>query len=128
MSNKPIVSRFSVLGNHFRNLSDRKQAPDLHELYQHPDRLPDAVRKSPEAWRCLQLLGPLAWDRFPERDLQRNWGQDPTPYAAFAAACLYKLDRQIHSMAQLRQRLLDYPELASAAGPTGSVESTMITS
>jgi len=30
--------------------------------------------------RCFELLAPLDWAHFPERNLQRNWGHSQTPY------------------------------------------------
>jgi hypothetical protein len=79
MSNSFIVSPFGRLAGRFRPTP----ALDLHHWSLDPDRLPYPVRASPEAIRCLSLLGPLAWDGFPERDLQRNHGQASTPYAAW---------------------------------------------
>ena len=61
--------------------------------------------------RYLDLLGPLAWDAFPERDLHRHSRNAPTPYAPFLAACLVKLDLQLPHMSQLRQYLIDHPPL-----------------
>jgi len=66
--------------------------------------------------RCLNLLGPLAWDAFPERDLQRNYGQPSTPYAALAAACLIKLDQAIATFSYLASWLSERPALAWLLG------------
>jgi hypothetical protein len=66
--------------------------------------------------RYLDLLGPLAWPDFPERDLLRNWGQPAVPYAAFAAACLIKLNDARVSMADLQAFLVDNPFLIWLAG------------
>lgn len=102
---------------------------DLHNLYLHPEWLPEAVRRSPEAMHTLQLLGPLAWDHFPERNLQRDWGQASTPYAAFAAACLYQIDRQIPSLSDLLTHLRDHPALAWLFGfhaPAGGINAAGI--
>jgi hypothetical protein len=55
------------------------------------------------------LLGPLHWERFPERDLQRNWGQTAVPYAAFAAAYLVKLNESRVFMSDLREYLVEHP-------------------
>lgn len=41
------------------------------------------LQESVVALRYLRLLGPLAWDRFPERDLQRNCDKPAVPYAPF---------------------------------------------
>jgi hypothetical protein len=84
---------------------------NLHELAQTPAAWPRFVRESALARRYLDLLGPLAWDRFPERDLQPDWGRPIIPYAAFAAACLVQLDLQLTHMSQLHQLLLEHPAL-----------------
>jgi hypothetical protein len=59
--------------------------------------------------RLLDLLGPLAWPRFPERNLVRNWGQPTVPYAAFAAACLLQLNEHLFHMSDLRTYLCEHP-------------------
>jgi len=66
--------------------------------------------------RYLRLLGPLAWDQFPERDLVRNYGQPAVPYAAFTAACLVKLDQGQAYMSQLRRYLVEHPALMWVLG------------
>ena len=53
---------------------------DLHTLWQFLQHLPPVVTDSPTVMRCLELLAPLDWAHFPERNLQRNWGQSQTPY------------------------------------------------
>lgn len=88
--------------------------PDLHTLGAHPDRLPPFVQASAVAQRYLDLLSPLAWDRFPERNLA--WQPTPVPYAALAAACLIKLDQQLVSMGRLRRYLVEHPELIWLCG------------
>ena len=57
------------------------------------------------------LAGPLNWGQFPERDLQRNWGQTTIPYAAFAAACLVDSEDTRLSMGDLRTFLVEQPLL-----------------
>ena len=64
--------------------------------------------------RYLDLLSPLAWDHFPERNLA--WQPAPVPYAALAVACLIKLDQQLVSMGRLRQYLVDQPTLLWLCG------------
>jgi len=66
--------------------------------------------------RYLRLLGPLDWGRFPERDLETDWGTPTVPYASFAAACLLKLDQQLAYMSHLRQYLADHPALVWILG------------
>lgn len=116
MSSNPIVSRFGGFGGYFHARMGLKNASDLHSLSLHPEWLPPQVGALPEVQRCLTLLGPLAWGTFPERDLQRDWGQQATPYAAFAAACLWKLDQQMPSLAHLYGYLGEHPALAWLLG------------
>ena len=89
----------------------RLKRPDLHSAWKQRQCLPDFVQKSPVAQRYLDLLGPLHWDRLPERNLTRNWGQPATPYAAFIAAYLLKLNEGKKSLVDLRVSLLEHPEL-----------------
>jgi hypothetical protein len=67
------------------------------------------VTDTPAALRILDLLFPLDWAHFPERNLQRNWGHTTVPYAAFAAACLVKLNERLVSMGDLREYLVEHP-------------------
>ena len=111
MTGFPIVTHFSSLPNHLpRFLRKSKWPPqaDLHTLW-NQQRLPTWVMDSPPAMRLLDLLGPLPWQRFPDRDLQRNWGQPTVPYAAFAAACLLQLNEHLVYMSQLHDYLIEHP-------------------
>lgn len=83
--------------------------PDLHTLAQLPQFLPTCVTSSPTIMRCLDWLGPLDWANFPERNLQRHWGQLSIPYAALAAAELIRLNEAIPSMGKLHRFLLEHP-------------------
>ncbi len=109
MASKPILSRFVHFRQIVEGLTWQRERPDLHTLHTHPRTLPSLVRNSPLALRYLDLLGPLAWQRFPERNL--NWQPWPVPYRALLGACLIKLDQQISSMSRLHQFLLDQPAL-----------------
>ena len=100
MIGKPILSRFTWLQYHLRPRRPRRV--DLHTAWLHPAELPTFIQDSALVQRCLDLLGPLAWDRLPERNLQRNWGQPTIPYAAFIAASLLKLNEDKISMGDLR--------------------------
>lgn len=104
MISNSILARFSRISSAF---SPKK--PDLHSAFLHPSRLPQFVRDCPSAMRVLDLFGPLAWSTFPDRDLQRNWGQTTIPYSAFSAACLLKLNENLVSMDDLRQYLIEHP-------------------
>lgn len=117
MTSTSILSRLAPRGQLaavFAALRAPTAAPpptNLHDLAQNPAAWPRFVRESALARRYLDLLGPLAWDQFPERDLQPEWGRPIIPYAAFAAACLVQLDLQLTHMSQLHQLLLEHPAL-----------------
>ncbi len=83
--------------------------PNLHTYWQQPARLPEWVTAVPSVMRCLDLLGPLHWADFPERNLERDWGQTTIPYAALAAAELIKLNEGQASMGRLCTFLLEHP-------------------
>jgi hypothetical protein len=74
------------------------------------------VRNSPVARRYLNLLAPLDWQRFPERDLATNWGIPTLPYLPFVASFLIKLDQELTYMSSLRDYLVDHPALTGALG------------
>ena len=90
--------------------------PNLQALYQGHGTLPRFVQDCPVAMRYLRLLGPLSWSRFPERDLQTNWGAPTMPYVPFVAACLVKLDQHLPYMSHLRRYLTEHPALAWVLG------------
>lgn len=111
MTSHPIITwlgRFKHLG---QPISRPSAQPSLHYWAEHPQLLPPWVQQSPIAHRYLQLLGPLPWEDFPERDTHLNGHDHPLPYTAFAAACLIKLDQHLVSMGQLRQYLVEHPPL-----------------
>jgi len=83
--------------------------PDLHTLWQFPEHLPECVTSSPTVMRCFELLAPLDWAQFPDRNLQRNWGQSQIPYAALAAAELIRLNENVPSVDRLRRFLIEHP-------------------
>jgi hypothetical protein len=104
MVNKPILA-------HFPGLSQLVQSkrPTLQAAFRNPGQLPTFVSDCPPAMRLLELIGPLSWSDFPERNLHRNWGQPAIPHAAFSAACLLKLNEHLVSMGDLRQYLVEHP-------------------
>jgi hypothetical protein len=104
MVNNPILARFPGISHLVL-----PKRPALQDAFHNPGKLPDFVSNCPSAMRILDLLGPLSWADFPDRNLQRNWGQAAIPYAAFSAACLLKLNEHLVSMGDLRQYLLEHP-------------------
>ncbi|MBN2258829.1 MAG: hypothetical protein JW704_13615, partial [Anaerolineaceae bacterium] len=81
----------------------------MHTLWLQPWRLPKWVSGCPPALRLLELLGPLPWQRFPDRNLERNWGQTTVPYAALTAAWLLQLNEHLVHMSDLRTYLCEHP-------------------
>jgi hypothetical protein len=104
MIGNTIVARFTQKVGGFRH-----KRLDLHSAMLQPERLPRFVQECPSAMRILDLLGSIAWDRFPERNLIRDWGRITIPYATFSAACLLKLNEGLVSMDDLRQYLVEHP-------------------
>jgi hypothetical protein len=102
------LGRFKQFSQPF---SRSKQPPPLHDWSGQVRSLPLFVQQSPVAHRYLELLGPLPWAEFPERDTPLNGYDQPLPYTAFAAACLIKLDQHLVSMGHLRQYLVQHPAL-----------------
>lgn len=113
MNSQRFIDHFAAWSERCRDFFHPRadQRPDLHTAWQQRDHLPDFVKGCPVAQRYLTLLGPLAWDRLPERNLERNWGQTTIPYAAFSAACLVKLNEGYDSMGDLRTFIRDHPAL-----------------
>jgi len=83
----------------------------LHDFWLNPADLPAFVTESPTTMRLLQLLGPLPWDQFPERDLDHAWRFPTIPFAALAAAELIRLNEGLRSIGKLHQFLLEHPGL-----------------
>lgn len=108
MTGKSILLRFGAFGNWF-GPAKLGRAADIHTLWLDRSRLPEFVAATPGVWRILDLLGPLHWADFPERNLWRNWGQTTIPHRAFIAAYLVKLHEGLDSMGDLRQYLVEHP-------------------
>jgi len=109
MTDKPIVTQLPLWTFPLGSPKSPEKPPDLHTLWQFPEHLPACVTASPTIRRCLELLGPLDWAHFPERNLQRNWGQVTIPYAALAAAELIRLNEGLPSMGHLWRWLIEHP-------------------
>lgn len=88
----------------------------LSHLLCEPDGLPLCVRQAPVALRYLELLAPLDWANFPERDLATQWCIPTMPYVPFVAAYLVKLDQQLMYMPRLRRYLVEHPVLPAVLG------------
>lgn len=88
-----------------------EKRPSLHTFWQHPERRPAFVRDCAPAQRLLDLVGPLDWERVPERNLTRDWGQATIPQTALIAALLLGLNDGRRSMSALQTYLMDHPAL-----------------
>jgi hypothetical protein len=104
MVSNPILTRFELLSRLWQ-----PEQRNLHSAFLNPEKLPRFVQDCPSAMRILDLLGPIAWNQFSERNLQRFWGQIAIPYTAFSAACLIKLEENLVSMGDLRRYLVEHP-------------------
>ena len=118
MTGNLILSRFQAFGSQFQALFQPGLTawPDMHTLWLHPELLPKYAAESPTVKRTLDLLGPLDWKHFPERNLQRNWGQAAVSYAAFAGAVLVKLNEGLETMGGMRRCLVEHPGLIPLLG------------
>lgn len=104
MIRNPILTRFELLSRLWQ-----PEQRNLRSAFLRPDKLPQFVQDCPSAMRILDLLGPIPWDQFPERDLQRSWGQTTIPHVAFSAACIIKLNENLVSMGDLHRYLIEHP-------------------
>jgi hypothetical protein len=91
--------------------------PTLSQLALPDAALPSFVRQNSLARKYLDLLGPLDWDHFPQRDPHRAWpGPQPQPRAPYVASFLVKIDQQIRYMSKLREFLVDHPAVVWILG------------
>lgn len=116
MTDPTILVQFPLWPNELLPPKKAENKPNLHTYWQHPERLPACAAASPTVQRCLDLLGPLDWGRFPERDLERQWGRLQTPYAALVAAELIKLNDDLPSMGKLHRYLCEHPGFIPVLG------------
>ena len=86
---------------------------NFHAAWLHPEHLPPYVRQSPTVMRILDLIGPLDWEHFPERDMKPTLDNTPVPYAALIAAELIKLNEGLSGLKQLRLFLSEHPGFIS---------------
>lgn len=90
---------------------------NLADLARPRVELPGFVADCAVARKYLDLLGPLDWANFPERDPHRPWpGPTPAPRAPFVAAYLVKLHEGKEYMSDLRDYLVEHPALVWVLG------------
>lgn len=75
MTDQPIVTQLPLWPTALWPPKKAENRPNLHTHWQQQPQLPEWVTASPTVMRVLDLFGPLHWADFPERNLQRNWGQ-----------------------------------------------------
>lgn len=109
MSDGPSVAQLPLFPEALLPPKTSRKWPSLHTSWRHAQDLPGFVRDAPTIMRILELLGPLDWDGFPERNLQRNWGQPTLPYSALVAAELIRLNEDLASTQKLRRFLKEHP-------------------
>jgi hypothetical protein len=118
MTGNLILSRFQAFGSQFRALfqPNLTRWPDMHTLWLDPALLPKYASETPVVKRTLDLLGPLDWEHFPERNLHRHWRHPAISYAAFAGAMLVKLNEGLNTMGEVRRCLVEHSGLISLLG------------
>lgn len=109
MTDIPIVTQLPLWTFPLGGPQTLIKSSDLHTLWQFPEHLPSWITDVATIMRCFELLSPLDWAHFPERNLERNWGQVTIPYAALAAAELIRLNEHMSSMGHLWNMLLEHP-------------------
>jgi hypothetical protein len=109
MTDPSILAQLPLLPDNLLPPKKAENKPNLHTFWQHPQTMPAAAATSATVKRCLNLIGPLDWTHFPERNLERNWGQPQIPYAALAAAELIRLNEGLASMGDLHLCLREHP-------------------
>ncbi len=109
MTDQAIVTQLPLWTFPFETSKKPENQPDLRTLWQCLEHLPTCVTASPTIMRCLELLSPLDWANFPERNRQRDWGQVAIPYAALAAAEVIRLNEGLPSRGHLWRFLIEHP-------------------
>ena len=109
MTDQPSVTQLPLFPETLLPPKTFGKSPSLHTYWRQAQDLPAFVRESPTLLRCLALLGPLDWEGFPERNVQRNWGQPTLPYTALVAAELIRLNEDLPSTKKLRRFLIEHP-------------------
>ena len=109
MTDGSIVTQLPLWSFFSSESETPEKPPDFGTLWRHPKYLPGCVTSSPTILRCLELLSPLDWAHFPERNVQRNWGRTTIPYGALIAAELVRLNEGLPSMGRLRRFLIEHP-------------------
>ncbi len=116
MTGNPIVTQLALLPDALLPPKKSEKQHCFHTFWQHPERLPRFVAACPVARRYLDLFGPLPWDTFPERNLQRHWRHPPIPFQTLALAELIRLEEGHTSFKQLHRFLTEHPSLVGLLG------------
>lgn len=111
MTGISIITRWLAQGKSAPPAPPLPPPGDLHTRWCAPAATTEWGTACPTAVRLLDLLGPLPWAAFPERNLVRNWGHTTIPYAALAAAWLAQLNEGVVSMSAWRGYLVEHPVL-----------------
>lgn len=118
MTGFSILSRFQAFGSRFQAIFHAKSRENwnLHTAWLHSEQSAEYAIQSPVIGRTLDLLGPLDWTHFPDRNLSGRWRQPAVSYAALAGAMLVKLNEGLESMGDLHQYLVEHPGLIPLLG------------
>lgn len=116
MTSKPIVTQLALLPAALLPPKKSEKQRCFHTFWQHPELLPPFVAQCPTARRYLALLGPLPWDTFPERNLQRPWRHPAIPFQTFILAELIRLEEGLSTFGKLHRFLAEHPSLVWLLG------------
>ena len=116
MTDALIVTQLPLWSFALDPQNQREKQSDLHTAWQQREHLPAFMRECATLRRCLELLAPLDWAQLPERQPQPHWPHPPTPYHAFLAAMLIKLNEGLHSFGNLHQFLREHDAFIALLG------------
>lgn len=116
MTSKPIVTQLALLPDALLPPKKSEKQRCFHTFWQHPELLPPFVAQCPVARRYLELLGPLAWADFPERNLQRPWRHPAIPFQTLILAELIRLEEGLPTFGKLHRFLAEHPSLVWLLG------------
>jgi hypothetical protein len=111
MFDSSIVTQLALLPDTLLPPRKNEKQRTFDTFWQQPAQLPPFVAHCPTACRYLDLFGPLPWLNFPERNLQRNWGQTTLPFHALVLAQLIQLEEALPSAEKLHRFLTEHPSL-----------------
>jgi hypothetical protein len=109
MTGTSIVAQLPLFSPEELPPKQAENKPNLHTYWLQRDHLPVCAQHCPTLLRHLDLIGPLDWAHFPDRDLEQHWCQPQIPFAALAAAELIRLEQGLPTMGDLHLFFVEHP-------------------